>query len=286
VKILREERKTGYTKDKALKVEGGLLRIPPTGKLLIVGDIHGDLESLLYILKDSKFIEAVESEENLKIIFLGDYGDRGDFSPEVYYVVSWLKVRFPGKVVLLRGNHEPPGDLTPMPFDLPYQLSAKYGKNWEEVYRRILELFETMPHAALIEEKYLLLHGGVPSKAENIGDLAYAHEKHPSESHLEEILWSDPEEGISGTLPSPRGAGKLFGANVTRRILNMVGTVTLIRGHLPADEGVMVNHEGIVLTIFSRKGPPYFNSRGAYLKIDLNASPFNAYQLCRQAAKF
>jgi len=285
-KIFQEERELGYVRDKAVKVEGGLVKLPPEGELIVVGDIHGDLESLIHILKDSRFIEEAEAEGNVRILFLGDYGDRGNFSPEVYYIVCWLKARFPKKVILLRGNHEPPGDLTPMPYDLPHQLASKYGKNWEEAYGRILELFEAMPYVALVEGKYLLLHGGVPSKAKDISDLAYAHEKHPAESHLEEILWSDPEEGISGTYPSPRGAGLLFGADVTKQILGMVGASTLIRGHLPADEGVMVNHEGKVLTIFSRKGPPYFNSYGAYLKISLEVPPLNAYQLSMQAARF
>ncbi len=284
--LMLEERRRGCSKDGLLKVEGGLVRLPSRGELLVVGDIHGDLESLLFILKDSRFLEKAEAGEKVTLTFLGDYGDRGSSSPEVYYVVCRLKVDFPGRVVLLRGNHEPPGDLTPVPYDLPYQLHSKYEKAWEEAYGRILELHEALPQAALAEGKYLLLHGGVPSRLKSLEDIAYAHEKHPAESFLEEILWSDPDERLTGVAPSPRGAGLLFGPDVTGRVLETVGARTLIRGHEPVDSGVHAGQGGLTLTLFSRKGPPYFNSHAAYLKIALEEPAKNAYQLARQTVKF
>ena len=285
-RLLLEERRTGRSKDGLLRVEGGLVRLPAQGELIVVGDLHGDFESLAFILEDSGFLRRAEAGEEVTILFLGDYGDRGPNSPEIYHAICRLKVEFAGRVVLLRGNHEPPGDLTPIPFDLPYQLHEKFGEAWEEAYGRILELHEALPQAALAEGKYLLLHGGVPSKLKSIEDLAHAHERHPSESLLEEILWSDPDENLSGVAPSPRGAGLLFGPDVTRRALEVVGAKTLIRGHEPVGEGVHAGQGGLTLTLFSRKGPPYFNRYAAYLKVSLEEPAKNAYQLAQQAVKF
>jgi protein phosphatase len=124
-----------------------------------------------------------------------------------------------------------------------------------------------------------MLHGGVPSQAKSLDDLAYAHLKHPHESHLEEILWSDPEEDIKGTFPSPRGAGRLFGPDVTARFLEMLNVDVLIRGHEPADEGFKISHDGRVLTLFSRKGEPYFNTKGAYLQLELSNQVTDVFQL-------
>ncbi|MFQ6095980.1 MAG: metallophosphoesterase, partial [Candidatus Bathyarchaeia archaeon] len=94
-------------------------------------------------------------------------------------------------------------------------------------------------------------------------------------------LWSDPMENIIGTYPSPRGAGMLFGKDVTDKFLKMLDVRTIVRGHEPADDGYKVNHDGRILTIFSRKGPPYYNQYGAYLQLDLSEEFEDAWQMRR-----
>ncbi|HDI01914.1 MAG TPA: serine/threonine protein phosphatase, partial [Candidatus Bathyarchaeota archaeon] len=113
----------------AAEVVGRLIKLPSSGKAIVVGDIHGDLASLQHILRETQFIKRVEGGEELWLVFLGDYGDRGQRSPEVYYVVLKLKELFPSHVVLLRGNHEGPPDILAVPHDLPYYLMAKFGRD-------------------------------------------------------------------------------------------------------------------------------------------------------------
>ncbi len=254
----------------SLQITGKLVYLKPEAELIVVGDIHGDLKSLSQILKDTDFIEKAKQSEHSALVFLGDYGDRGIHSPEVYYIVLKLKHAFPKNVVLMRGNHEGPDDILPYPHDLPNHLNMKFGEESSRAYAKLRELFSQLHNAVLIKERYVLLHGGVPTQARTLDDLAYAHEKHPRESHLEEILWSDPWEGLTGTYASPRGAGKLFGEDETNRFLNMLGVRVLIRGHEPNREGFKFNHKGKVLTLFSRKGPPYLNEKGAYLQLNLD----------------
>jgi len=269
-----------------LRITGRLVEVPPVGEAIIVGDVHGDLESLTHILEDSSFIEKANGGEDILLIFLGDYGDRGFYSPEVYYVVLKLKELFPQHVILMRGNHEGPDDLLPSPHDLPFHLTRKFGEKGSEVYLELRELFNNLYNAVLINDRYILLHGGAPSQASKADDLAYAHEKHPRERHLEEILWSDPWEGIKGTYASPRGAGRLFGEDVTDRLLEMLAVKALIRGHEPSGEGFKTNHNGKVLTIFSRKGPPYHNDYGAYLDLDISLKVGKTNQLLQTIRKF
>ena len=269
-----------------LRIVGRLVVVPPEGEAIIVGDIHGDLESLKHILKDSNFVEHAKAGEDILLIFLGDYGDRGIYSPEVYYVVLKLKQMFPKRVVLMRGNHEGPDDLLASPHDLPIHLNRKFGENGSKVYLELRKLFQYLYNTVLIEERYVLCHGGVPSQASKIEDIAYAHEKHPYETHLEEILWSDPWEGIKGTYASPRGAGKLFGENVTNRLLKMLGVKALIRGHEPSNEGYKTNHGGKVLTLFSRRGPPYYNKYGTYLKLNILKEVKMTKQVLKGIRKF
>ncbi len=270
----------------SIRVTGRLVHLPPKGEAIIVGDLHGDLRSLEYILGDSRFVEKVSNNEEIRIIFLGDYGDRGFYSPEVYHIVLSLKILFPENVILLQGNHEGPADLLAYPHDLPYHLQRRFRDEWRDIYTELSNLFREFHTAVIVDKECLMLHGGVPSKARGIEDLAYAYQKHPSESHLEEILWSDPAEGIKGTLFSPRGAGRIFGEDVTSAFLNALGVNFMIRGHEPAMDGYMIGHGGKILTLFSRKGPPYHNLHGAYLAFNLGQKYNSAWQLVPFIRKF
>lgn len=269
-----------------LQIEGKLVIVAPEGEMTVVGDVHGDLESVQYILKNSNFVENAPSNPDVLLVFLGDYGDRGVYSPEVYYVIMRLKELFPEQVVLMRGNHEGPNDLLAHPHDLPSHLRRKFGGDASRIYEKLRELFSLLYTGVLVKESCILLHGGLPSQASTIDDLARAHQKHPRETHLEEILWSDPVDGIKGTYPSPRGAGRLFGEDITDKLLKMLSVKALIRGHEPSGEGYKTNHNGRVITLFSRKGPPYLNEHGAYLHLKASQAMINPRQLLRCVHRF
>lgn len=279
--IEEEEGKVGN-----LHVLGKLIKLKPVGEALIVGDLHGDLESLIDILKSSGFLQKLSQNSNAVAIFLGDYGDRGYHSAEVYYTLLRLKLLFPEQIILLRGNHEGPEDLLASPYDLPWQFESRFGAEWEKAYAEIRQLFICLYNAVLVEERYLMVHGGPPSNARSLGDLAYAHKRHPKESLLEDLLWSDPTDAISETCASPRGAGKLFGQKVTKEALQRFGAKILIRGHELCPEGYKIDHNGKILTLFSRKGMPYFNSYGAYLALELSKKLQNAHELIPYIHKF
>jgi diadenosine tetraphosphatase ApaH/serine/threonine PP2A family protein phosphatase len=269
-----------------LKITGRLIEAAPVGEAIIVGDLHGDLKSLVHILEDSKFLSKARSGGDVLLIFLGDYGDRGTHSPEVYYVVLKLKEMFPERVILMRGNHEGPPDLLAYPHDLPIQMKNKFGNKGSEAYLKLRELFNHLYTGVIIEDRIVLLHGGAPSQATTVNDIAYAHKKHPQESHLEEILWSDPWKEIKGTIASPRGAGRLFGEDVTKKLLAMLNVKVLIRGHQSCPDGYKTDHSQKVLTLFSRKGAPYNNSYGAYLHLDISQKVEKPKQLLKGIHKF
>jgi protein phosphatase len=272
-----------------IHVEGRLIQLQPVGNATIIGDLHGDLESLTYILEHSGFLKEAQEEKNVYLIFLGDYGDRGSSSSEVYYIVLKLKELFPEKVILIRGNHEGPEDMLPFPHNLPVQLEEKYGTKGFKIYNELQKLFNNLYCAALVNERFVLIHGGFPSQATSLNDLALAYTKHPQESHLQEMLWSDPIDDFSRvheTEPSPRGAGRLFGIAVTERMLKMLGVKVLIRGHESCEGGYKINHNDKVLTLFSTNKPPYQNKKRTYLQLNLTKKIENTKQLEKYIQQF
>jgi diadenosine tetraphosphatase ApaH/serine/threonine PP2A family protein phosphatase len=275
IRLLRGERgKIGY-----LEITERLVRLGSSGEVLVIGDLHGDLESLLHILGASGFTQKMTQREDAFLVFLGDYGDRGPQSAEIYSLVLKLKLAFPRQIVLLRGNHEGPEDLMASPHDLPLNFQARFKENWKLAYSKVRELFHYLYNAVIVEERYLMVHGGLSPEITSAQDLATANLTHPEKEFLEDLLWSDPDEMVNGISPSPRGAGKLFGKNVTEKVLRKLNVRILIRGHEPCREGFKVNHDGKVLTLFSRRGAPYFNSYGAYLQLPLFAKFESAEQL-------
>ena len=70
-----------------------------TGRLLAVGDIHGCLDQLVALLAQ------VRPSGADRVVFLGDYVDRGPASAGVLDFLVDFAGRFP-QSIFLRGNHE------------------------------------------------------------------------------------------------------------------------------------------------------------------------------------
>ncbi|TRO46560.1 serine/threonine protein phosphatase [Candidatus Bathyarchaeota archaeon] len=269
-----------------LIISGHLVTLEPSGEALVIGDLHGDFDSLLRILQSSRFTQKLAKSKDETLIFLGDYGDRGANSAEVYYAVLKLKLAFPEQVVLLRGNHEGPDNLTAFPHDLPMQFQTRFKENWTNTYSKIRELFPYLYNAALVKGRCLMVHGGLSPNINSAQDLASAHVTHPKQDFLEDLLWSDPNDMIRSVVYSPRGAGKFFGKKITEIVLKKLGAKILIRGHEQCANGFKFNHDGKVLTLFSRRGAPYCNAYGAYLQLPLSAKFDNVQQLAPWIHKF
>jgi len=243
-----------------IKREGKLVKISNYEKLFVVGDVHGDLDVFREVVRIVK--EEWKKSSNTLLLFLGDYADRGDYGLEVIEELKELIKRYPTKVVALKGNHEDydeDGNPKFGPCDLIHEVVSKRGV-WHDYFRENLkEFFGSLPIAAKYES-ILFVHGGISLKVKSLEDLMF-----PSKEIEEDVLWSDPFDGY-GDHPNPRGAGVLFGRDVTDKVLSLLSVNKLIRGHQPqkAINGIFEEHEGKIITVSSTR---VYGGKAAVLEI-------------------
>jgi len=210
-------------------------------RLIVFGDLHGDLNAL----RNGMALR----EPNDLLIFLGDYADRGPAGIEVIEGIQELRSRIPNKVIALMGNHEDyteGGEPTFSPCTLIDESIRKRG-SWDLFFPEFKNFTDQLFLTALLPGQALFVHGGINSRINSTEDL-----RMPDPALRRELLWNDPYPQ-NGEAPSMRGAGTMFGPDISRSTLERLGTACLIRSHEPrkALQGPYVEHEGRVITTSS-----------------------------------
>ena len=225
-------------------------------EVYVIGDIHGNLHSLLNIL------EIIKKNKPKIIIFLGDIVDRGIKQLECLIIILALKILNPNKIFLLKGNHET------LEMNQYYGFFQEFVQKFkdQENFKEILEVYYVLPFCAIVNTKILCLHGGIPEDIEILKNLkGLKHEdinsvfKSVAEG-LYQIIWNDPKERLKGFSESFRGPGiKFFGEDVFNNFLKSNNLKYLIRAHECFPEGYRWFFNNRLLSIFSSA-----NYRGFY----------------------
>lgn len=244
--------------------------------IVVVGDIHGHIWDLARIIKTFGWPPST------RYLFLGDLVDRGEFSLETVTLVMLMKVMHPQNVFIIRGNHE---------FG---QLCDNFGfqRNIFEVFsggaalKSFKEAFSYMPLTAVIEDKFLAVHGGIGPNCKSLEQLRTI--RRPIRDFVgdvvDDLLWSDPSPTVSGFEFSSRGAGYDFGENVFKEFMEKCGLEYMLRAHQVIQGGVESCFDDKLITVFSasnycgtdnnKAGALQISSKGAMMRKIFEPLPF------------
>ncbi|KAG6395087.1 hypothetical protein SASPL_145679 [Salvia splendens] len=242
---------------------------PVRSPVTICGDIHGQFHDLAELFR----IGGKCPDTNY--LFMGDYVDRGYYSVETVTLLVALKVRYPQRITILRGNHES-RQITQV-YGFYDECLRKYGN--ANVWKIFTDLFDYFPLTALffgaffvvvlfdisdckiafvinpgepVESEIFCLHGGLSPSVETLDNIRNFDrvQEVPHEGPMCDLLWSDPDDRCGWGI-SPRGAGYTFGQDISEQFNHSNNLKLIARAHQLVMEGYNWAHEQKVVTIFS-----------------------------------
>jgi len=175
---------------------------PVRAPVTICGDIHGQFHDLRELFRLGGKLP------DTNYLFMGDYVDRGHYSVETVTLLIALKVRYPDRITILRGNHES-RQITQV-YGFYDECLRKYGN--ANVWKLLTELFDYLPLTAVVNDQIFCLHGGLSPSIDTLDQIKQLDrvQEVPHEGPICDLLWSDPDDRMGWGI-SPRGAGYSFG---------------------------------------------------------------------------
>lgn len=192
------------------------------------GDLHGQFYDLLEL-----FAVGDDCPETT-YCFMGDYVDRGYHGVETIILLLALKIRYPDRMTLLRGNHES-RSLTKA-YSFFDECHTKFKSDGWLVYRSFMYTFDLLPLSAVIGESLFVVHGGLSPSLESVDDinLLDRNREIPIDSMITDLMWSDPNDDESTDQDweiSSRCAGFVFGPGAVAKFNAINGFDCVLRSH-------------------------------------------------------
>ncbi|XP_054775892.1 serine/threonine-protein phosphatase 7 isoform X4 [Prosopis cineraria] len=257
--------------------------------VVVVGDVHGQLHDLLFLLRDAGY-----PSQNRIFVFNGDYVDRGAWGLETFLLLLAWKVFMPHNVYLLRGNHE--SKYCTSVYGFEKEVMAKYS---DKAHGGLFRSVSVTPSKRLKGKRNRKNYSIPDNKTLSLGSLEELSKARRSVldppwegSNLipGDVLWSDPSQTPGLSPNKERGIGLLWGPDCTEEFLKKYQLKFIIRSHEGPDarekrdgfdgmdEGYTIDHivdSGKMITLFSAPDYPQFqatddryNNKGAYVVLE------------------
>jgi len=185
---------------------------------------------------------------DVNYLFLGDFVDRGYYSVETWLLLLALKVRYPKRIFLIRGNHES-RQITQV-YGFYDECLRKYGS--VDVWKHCTDVFDCLSLTAVVNKQIFAVHGGLSPSIDTLDQIRELDSRReiPHEGPVCDLLWSDPED-TSGWGISPRGAGYIFGPDIVEQFQHINGLTMMARAHQLVMEGYKMMFGDRLVTVWS-----------------------------------
>lgn len=250
--------------------EGTLLDL--SSPISVCGDVHGQFYDVLNLFKIGG------KPPQTKYLFLGDYVDRGRNSLETLVLLLVYKNMYPDRIYLLRGNHE------------CRKINALYGFYQELVeryghvgpWKLCNDVFDYLPLAAIIDDKYYCVHGGLSPYIKLVDEVAMFERIYeiPDDGPVADMCWSDPdEENRVCWCNNQRGAGKIFGKRPVEEFCQNNMLKCVIRAHQLQMNGYRYIFDDKLITVWSAPNYMYrSNNQAAIMSIGEGEPKFTKFK--------
>ena len=198
--------------------------------------------------------------------FLGNIVDKGNYSVECISLLLCLKIRYPNRIYLIRGNHE--CNWMSQKYGFYDECLSKYGSS--KVWKYFTDLFKYLPFVSLIENKIFCVHGGLSPSIETLDEIKKLDriQETPEEGPLNDLLWTEPTDSF-GWGYAPNSAILNFGHDISEDFCNINKLNVICRAHQLCMNGFNICHNGLCCTIFS--APNYCHrcgNKAAIMEVD------------------
>ena len=277
-----------YTKDLSSKDYYRFidLRDNPETRVVVIGDIHSDYNSLVAALLKLS-VSDYNYFEKAVFVFLGDYLDRGSVLFEPLLLLKRLKEILGDRLILLKGNHES------VSYDKDkQQITTKVTPNQscvclneycvkdQEFLRLFASFYSTLPiyvYLKAMEKNVLLTHAAIPRDKflDSIhfddtngcivfeSDVPTAERLKVRNTILKDMIWGDPSEYDEKIQAEGRFE---FGSKQFERFAKSNHISLLFRSHEEATKGYKTFYENRLYTIFSTGN--HENSQTGYPSVE------------------
>ncbi|KAG8734267.1 phosphoprotein phosphatase PP4 catalytic subunit [Ceratobasidium sp. 423] len=263
----------------------------------ICGDIHGQFFDLIELFKMGGFCPETN------YLFMGMNAQHPapavtEAFVETFLLLLAFKVRYPDRITLIRGNHES-RQITQV-YGFYDECQRKYGS--ANVWRYCCEVFDYLALGAVVDGRVFCVHGGLSPNINAIDQVGLSlqpsnrrelslflpqirmidrKQEVPHDGAMCDLLWSDPDDIADWGL-SPRGAGFLFGAKVTKMFAHHNAIDLIARAHQLAMEGYKLMFDQTIVTVWS--APNYCYRCGNVASIlELDENLRQEYKVFRHA---